>query len=524
MNNVNRLSKKALNIREYLNEIYIEVKREDFKEACLYLWETNKAILRLMFATDEREIDNAFRVHVVFSIPGIDRFYIIYISLRDDLSFPAITRDIPAAHWYEREIRDMFGIEPKGHPDPRRLVFHDSFPPNSYPLRKDWKITEQELKECGEGALQKIPYEFMKVEGEGVYEIPVGPVHAGIIEPGHFRFSAVGETIFFLEPRLFYTHKGTEKLFESMTFQDGVRLAERVSGTSSFSHSTAYCMAVERMADIEITEKAKAVRTLLLELERLYNHIGDIGNMCAGTGLAVGYAKGAVIKERLMQLNERLTGSRYLRGVNAIGGVNRDVFSQADDILSAADTVTKEYKALMKLLLGNISHIERLENTGRLSKDIAQKLGVTGVAARASGINDDIRKAHPHLLYDRLDFEAHTMSKGDVFARMMVRAEEAECSISMINALLESSYSGELSTEIKEIPHYKSALGCTETPRGSVFYWVMSGKDGRPLRVKLRSPSYCNWPAVPFAVHGNIVPDFPLCNKSFNLSYSGTDM
>ncbi|MFN3740287.1 MAG: NADH-quinone oxidoreductase subunit C [Thermodesulfovibrionales bacterium] len=517
--------KKSVRTKEHLNELYLEVKREDFKDICVYMSYRKQAMLRLMFATDERGIDARFRIYTVFSIPGIDKFYIVVLPVEaDDPSFPSLTKQIPAAHWYEREIRDMFGIVPQGHPDLRRLILHDSFPENSYPLRKDWSITENELKQWGEGIIQKAPYQFMEVKGEGVYEIPVGPVHAGIIEPGHFRFSAVGETIFFLEPRLFYTHKGTEKHFESMSFSEGIRLAERVSGTSSFSHSVAYCMAVERMAGIEIPEKAKAIRTLLLELERLYNHIGDIGNMCAGTGLAVGYAKGALIKERLMQLNQRLTGSRYLRGVNVIGGVNRDIFLEADDILSTIETVKREYKGLMRLLLGNLSHIERLENTGRLSKDIAQRLGVTGVAARASGINDDIRKAHPHLLYDRLEFEAHTMTKGDVYARMMVRADEAECSISMINALLESNYKGELSAGLKDIPAFSYSLGYTETPRGSVFYWVMSDKDGRPYRVKLRSPSYCNWPAVPFAVHGNIVPDFPLCNKSFNLSYSGTDM
>ena len=179
---------------------------------------------------------------------------------------------------------------------------------------------------------------------------------------------------------------------------------------------------------------------------------------------------------------------------------------------------------MMKLLLGTVSHVERLENTGILSKDIAVKLGVTGVAARASGVNDDLRKAHPHLLYDKLLFESHTMSKGDVLARMMIRAEEAECSLSMINALLETSYKGDLTVGTEEIPAYTAAFGYAETPRGSVFYWVKSDKEGKPLRVKMRSPSYCNWPAVPFAVHGNIVPDFPLCNKSFNLSYSGSDM
>ncbi len=520
-----KVLKKATRLREYLNELYIEVAKDNFREACVHMYEGKGGILRLMFAVDERQIDESLRIYAVFSIPGVDRFHIIVTSLTgDDLTFRSITSAVPAAHWYEREIRDLFGLEPRGHPDIRRLIFHDSFPTDSYPLRKDWNISEADLKIWGEGIKQRGHYKFMEVEGEGIYEIPVGPVHAGIIEPGHFRFSAVGETIFFLEPRLFYTHKGTEKHFESMGFVNGVKLSERVSGTSSFSHSAAYCMAVERMMGIDITEKAKAIRTLLLELERLYNHIGDIGNMCAGTGLAVGYARGAVIKERLMQLNERLTGSRYLRGVNVIGGVSQDIFPNADDILTTTDGITNEYKELMKLLLRSVSHIERLENTGKLSKDIALKLGVTGVAARASGINDDIRKSHPHLFYDRLDFEPHVSSRGDVFARMMVRAEEAECSISMIHALLESGHKGGLTVPAKDITPYSSALGYTETPRGSVFYWVMSDNAGRPLRVKLRSPSYCNWPAVPFAVHGNIVPDFPLCNKSFNLSYSGCDI
>jgi Ni,Fe-hydrogenase III large subunit/Ni,Fe-hydrogenase III component G len=517
--------KRLTNKREHLNEVYIEVLKKDFKDACMYQYKNGESVLRTMFASDEREIDGNFKIYAVFSVPGKDEFFIIYSSIsEDDLSFPSITINIPAAHWYEREIHDMFGLVPEGHPDPRRLVFHESFPVGSHPLRRDWSAKESDLREWGEGIAVKQPYAFMEVQGEGITEIPVGPVHAGIIEPGHFRFSAVGETIFFLEPRLFYTHKGTEKHFETLGFFDGVRLAERISGTSSFSHSAAYCMAVERMAGIVLTEKAMAVRTLLLELERLYNHIGDIGNMCAGTGLAVAYAKGAVIKEQLMQLNEKLTGSRYLRGINAIGGVTRDAFLKKDHIMTVLDVVTKEYKSLMKLLLGTVSHMDRAEGTGRLSREIALKLGVTGVAARASGINDDIRKAHPHLLYERLHFEPHTTSRGDVFARMMMRAEETECSISMIDTLFETSYDGALITEKKEIPPLSSALGYTETPRGSVFYWVKSDANGRPLRVKFRSPSYCNWPVVPFAVHGNIVPDFPLCNKSFNLSYSGCDM
>lgn len=516
---------KAVKKREHLNEIYVEVGKEDFRDACVGLYAEEGARLRLMFASDERVVDGHYRVYCVFSVPGSDRFMIIVTALgENDCAFRSITPDIPAAQWYEREIMDMFGLVAEGHPDPRRLVLHDSFPSSSYPLRKDWTITESDIREWGEGRIQKEPYRFMEMEGEGVFEIPVGPVHAGIIEPGHFRFSAVGETIFFLEARLFYTHKGTEKHFERAGFADGVRLSERVSGTASFAHSSAYCMAVERMAEITISDKAKAVRTLLLEIERLYNHIGDIGNLCAGTALAVGYAKGAVIKEHLMQLNARLTGSRYLRGINTIGGVTGNIFEHADDILATLDLVTKEYKELMKMLLGSVSHLERLETTGVLSRDLAVKMGVTGVAARASGVNDDIRKAHPHLLYERLVFEPDIRNSGDVFARMMVRSAEAECSISIINTLIEDSYEGPCAVDVKDIPPFASALGYVEASRGSLFYWVMSDSEGKPLRVKLRSPSYCNWQAVPFAVHGNIVPDFPLCNKSFNLSYSGCDM
>jgi Ni,Fe-hydrogenase III large subunit/Ni,Fe-hydrogenase III component G len=520
-----KVLKNAVKTTERLNESLLEVKRNDFRKVCAYLFEDLHALLRVMFAADERERDGFFRIYAVFSVPGVDRFFTIILSLKpDETRFPSITNRVPAAHWYEREIMDMFGLTPEGHPDRRRLIFHEAFPRGSHPLRKDWSISDSDLKEWEEGSMVKVPHPFMEVEGEGIVEIPVGPVHAGIIEPGHFRFSAVGETIFFLEPRLSYTHKGTEKQFEKLGFHDGVKLAERVSGTSSFAHASAYCMAVERMMGIEITEKAAAVRTLVLELERLYNHIGDIGNMCAGTAFGVGYKNGASIKERLMQLNERLTGSRYLRGLTVVGGVTKNVFSQADDILTTIEKTTKDYKNLKGLLLGSVSHIERLENAGRLSKEIARKLGVTGVAARASGLPDDLRKSHPHLLYDRLIFEAHTFEKGDVLARMMVRSEEIECSISMVQALIESGYDGDLAVPIKPAAAYASALGYAESPRGSLFYWVMADKEGKPLRVKLRSPSYCNWPAVPFAVHGNIVPDFPLCNKSFNLSYSGTDM
>ncbi|MGA2192035.1 MAG: NADH-quinone oxidoreductase subunit C [Nitrospirota bacterium] len=503
------------------NERYIEIDRAVFASACAGLFDQKK-LLRAIFASDERELDGRLKVYAVFSPSEGDVFNILTFGLtEEDLSYESVTPLVPAAHWYEREMRDMFGIVPSGHPDLRPLCLHGMYDRTIYTLRRD--VTVDEIRKASDLARED-DYHFLDMKGEGVYEIPVGPVHAGVIEPGHFRFSAVGETIYHLDPRLFYTHKGTEKLFESRSFEDGVFLSERISGVASFSHSSAYCMAVERMAGAEITPLATAVRTLLIELERLYNHIGDIGNLCAGTGFAVGYAKGALLKETLMALNERLTGSRYLRDVNVIGGVTRDVFIKTNETQPTLNKVKNEFKEFMDFLQNSVSHIERLEDAGVLPKEIARKMGATGPAARASGIDDDIRKAHPHLMYGSLAFDTKTRRAGDVYCRMMVRADEVESSFSIIESLLEQRHGGGLL-----VPDYKftpgsQALGYTEGPRGSIFYWVKSGKDGRPLRVKARSASFCNWPLMPFAINGNIVPDFPLVNKSFNLSYSGCDL
>ncbi len=510
------------------NETYREVAPEEFRQECARLFDNGRGRLRMMFAVDSRETGEGFNIYAVFSHPGKDLFEIVVLKDLEEkeggITFPSITPKIPAAHWYERQIADMFGLLPEGHPDPAPLVLHGLYPPGVYPLRRD--ISHDQIRGLLDEDKEDLS-SFMKVKGEGIYEIPVGPVHAGIIEPGHFRFSAVGETVYYLDARLFFTHKGVEKLFERMGFDEGVKLAERLSGVSSFAHSAAYCHAVERMAGVALPIRARAIRTFLLELERLYNHIGDIGNMCAGTGFAIGYAKGALLKERLMGLNERLTGSRYLRGVNAPGGVLADVLENPAETLRTIEGITGQYKSFIEFLTGATSHMERLDNAGLLSREIAMALGATGVAARASGLDDDIRTAHPHLYYGQLVFESHTRMKGDVFSRMMLRADEAACSLAILKSILHKAkgkrLEGDIALPAVEVPALGRALGYVEGPRGSIFYYVSSGRDGRPFRVKPRAASFCNWPLMPFAVHGNIVPDFPLINKSFNLSYSGSD-
>ncbi|KPK00617.1 MAG: hypothetical protein AMK71_08125 [Nitrospira bacterium SG8_35_4] len=503
------------------NEHYREVSPDEFRNECVSLWKKN-CLPRLLFATDERETGQGFCLYAVFSSPGEDRFEIPFMKLAEGtFSFQSLTVDIPAFHWYEREIRDMFGLVPEGHPDERQLVLHDCYPKDIFPLRRD--VTVEAIKERTDD--QRIDrYPYIKVDGEAIYEIPVGPVHAGIIEPGHFRFSAVGETVYYLDPRLFYVHKGVEKHFESAGFNKGVALAERISGVSTIGHGVAYCRAVERMAGVSIPQKAVAGRTILLELERLYNHVGDIANMCAGTGFAVGYARGTSLREELQALNGRVTGSRFLRGALQLGGLSRDVLEHAQHILDTVLSVHDKFIKYKKFLFSDVGHMERLDNTGILPEEIARNLGATGPAARASGIQDDIRTSHPYLAYKRHAPEPFAELTGDALARLNVRAREIDYSVSVIQSLLSRPVTGGISADIPEIAAGSHALGYTEGPRGSIFYFVKASENGRPLRVKVRSASYCNWPVISFAVKGNIVPDFPLINKSFNLSYSGCDM
>ena len=235
-------------------------------------------------------------------------------------SFPSVTPVVPAAHWYEREVQDLLGLVPEGHPDPRRLVLHDDWPEGVYPLRKDFDPAVPVPRVAGE------PHRFHHLHGEGIVEIPVGPIHAGVIEPGHFRFAAVGEVILHLETRLFYTHRGHREAGRGEELdRRRCRLAERICGACACSHAVAYCQAIESIAGVTIPPRAAALRTLCLELERLYNHVGDLGNICAGVGFAVGASLGARLKEELQRLNERLIGNRFLRGVCRIGGVRRDL-------------------------------------------------------------------------------------------------------------------------------------------------------------------------------------------------------
>ncbi|MDF2633398.1 MAG: NADH-ubiquinone oxidoreductase chain 49kDa [Pelosinus sp.] len=474
--------------------------------------------LTAMFANDERNMKGYFAIYCIFA--GAGRFKGLKAVIgQEALQFPSLTPFFPSAAWYEREIHDLFGILPVGHPDLRPLVLHENWPEGLYPMRKDFAIDMHV-------PMGEKPYNMLGVQGEGVFQVPVGPIHAGIIEPGHFRFSQAGEQIIHLDAKLFYTHRGIEKAVEGLSLKMAAYQAERICGACSVSHAISYAQAVESIANVEIPKEAEAIRVLVAELERLYNHVGDIGNLCAGVGLAVGISNGSRLKEILMRLNESVAGNRFLRGIVIPGGVSMDVTPELVwRIRKDLEHLASEFTEIIGLLQNNSAFLDRVESTGVLSSQACRDLGVVGVAARASGINVDMRQDYAYSIYNELHFRVPLYTSGDVAARLWVRKMEVEESIKIVKEVLEkvSSKQENLLVSIPEIKPYSSGFGWSESPRGCNFHWLMVGENNKVYRYFIRSASYPNWPAVTIAVIDNIIPDFPLINKSFELCYACLD-
>ncbi len=406
---------------------------------------------------------------------------------------------------------------------PRRVALHDNWP-DVHPLRKDFPLATVLPPFEGERHI------YRPALGEGVLQVPVGPVHAGIIEPGHFNFSVAGEPILYLQLRMFYTHKGTEKLFEKLPIHKGVFLAESISGDSSFSHGTAFCQAVERAAGIDVPPRALVMRTILLELERICNHVADIGAIATDVGFVIANAHASRLKETLVTLNEELTGSRLLRGAICVGGVRRGWnAAQLDTLRSAMDSFAREFTDLIGLLDSSESTRDRLEQTGILRPEKAKDLGIVGVAGRASGIDQDVRRDHPYAAYSRYSFRVPVYQAGDVLHRMQVRIDEVSESISIVRTAAQQAAQdkeillGDWCVPVPSIPADRCALSAVEGWRGEIIHWIRTGPNNHLERCKIKDPSLNNWPALVEAVQGNIIADFPVINKSFNLSYSGTD-
>ncbi len=470
-----------------MNTTATQLAREAKVEEALTLLRTGNVRLVAIFGSTGD--DGACRVNYIVDVDN--REYRL-LSCRVEDAIPSATPITPAAAWWERELHEQYGVAIEGHPDLRPLYAHTA------------------------------DYPFLKVAGEGVCEVPVGPVHAGIIEPGHFRFSVVGDTVLHLELRHFYTHKGTEKLFEGTAFLNGSLIAESVSGDHCFAHGVAYCQAVEDAVAVAVPPRADALRLVGLELERMMAHIADVGALCGDVGFTVPAAYNARLKESLLQASARLFGTRFWRGVAIPGGVRRDLSDAgARELSRAVAEAARDFAELAHLILDTPSVQNRFESTGILSREVARDLGVVGLIARASGLKLDVRHDHPYGRYRDVSVEVPHFHYGDVLSRTRMRIEEVAISARLIQETLAALPAGAVCAVA---PSDGSAQGfsAVESPRGELLYWIAL-RNGVIARCYIKSPSFQNWPALPLAMPGNIIADFPLINKSFNLSYSGCD-
>ncbi|TDC88183.1 NADH-quinone oxidoreductase subunit C [Actinomadura sp. 7K507] len=477
---------------------------------------------RLALAAAHHDAE-ALRVVYLFTQAGTDRRTELHVPLDpDDPALPSLARISFPAGRFEREMHDLYGIVPQDHPLPRRLVRHHHWPRGWYPMRNDAGPPPQFGDPEG-------PYPFVQVQGPGVYEIAVGPVHAGLIEPGHFRFSVVGETILKLKARLWFVHRGIEKLFQGRHPADALPLAERVSGDTTVGHTLAFCLAVEEATGLQVAPGAQGARAILLELERLYNHVTDLGALCNDAGHSILNAQFGRVREQLLRLNAHVTGHRLLRGGVRLGGAALRAIPDPQMLRSIGTDIAE----LAELALGHTVVADRFTGTAPLSAQAARDLGALGYVARASGLDTDARRDHPFTDL-RPALTIPTADTGDVLARFQIRTREITASIAIITDLVYAMNPGSATYWSPLVPPATqpaappvgpaSGVGIVEGWRGTIVHRVELAPDGTLTRTKVVDPSFFNWPAVPVALKGAIVPDFPLVNKSFNLSYAGNDL
>ena len=475
-----------------------------------------KARLVALWGSDETARGSGFALHVALAFPS----GLLWLSApldRSDPRYPGIADTYPAAGRMQRACADLLGIVPDDGADQRKWLRHGAWPGGAFPLRKDFDPTKRFAQKPDQ-------YPFVAVAGEGVHEIPVGPVHAGTIEPGHFRFSIVGEKILRLEERLGYKHKGIEKRFEAMTLEEGAKLAGRVSGDSTVAYAWAYAMAVEGATRAEPPPRALALRGILLELERIANHLGDLGYLGNDVALTFGFTQFWRLKEDLLRLNARLFGHRYLMDLVVPGGVARDLQpDQAEGLRAHLESLRAEVATLQSIYEEHAGAQDRFIMTGQVLPELAERMGLVGFAARASGVKHDLRVDYPIPPYEQLDCRMISHTRGDVAARVAVRFEEVFESMRLIQALVQELPPGAVRRPIAKAGSRARGVGWIEGWRGEVLVALEADAD-RIHRLHPHDPSWQNWPLLEHAVHGNIVPDFPLINKSFNLSYSGADL
>lgn len=476
--------------------------------------------LLALWGSDNRHLNRGYAVHAAL-LTSAGLAWVTCALAEEAPAYPDLAHIFPQADRMQRAVFDLLGIRASDAVDDRKWLRHTAWAEDEFPLRKDFSP----LPARHAPPPEVDAYPFIRVEGEGVHEIPVGPIHAGTIEPGHFRFSVIGERVLRLEERLGYTHKGTEKRFEGMDLDTGAKLAGRVSGDSHSAYAWAYCMAVETASGSEVPARAVWLRALFVEIERIANHLGDLGYLGNDVALSFGFMQFWRLKEDWLRLSAKLFGHRYLFDRIVPGGVAAELSDGGRaELAGQADRIEAEVRSLKAIYDEHATLQDRFANTGIVKPDLAARLGLTGLAGRASAQAWDARAQFPQPPYDELDVGMATQRRGDVLARAEVRFAEIHESLRLVREILGRLPAGAVHAPLAPVTAMCEGLGWVEGWRGEVLVAVRIGADGRLDRVHPHDPSWQNWPLLEIGVLGNIVPDFPLINKSFNLSYSGADL
>lgn len=443
-------------------------------------------------------------LYVIIADDYQSKLYVASTKFNSAKVFNSITPEIPSAHMFEREFYEQFGIKPEGHPWLK-------------PVRKGIAgINSQESQ-----------YEFFKMSGDEIHEVGVGPIHAGIIEPGHFRFSCHGENIHYLEIELGFQHRGVEKLFLQNKNHPVYleKLSESICGDSVIGHAGSFVRAIESLADITVSRRVKSIRAIALELERVGVHLGDLSALAGDVAYLTGNATFGALRTKVINTTMAICGNRFGRGLITLGGVHCDISDGLrDKIISTINQLDDEISVAAEVLFSSASVLERFEKTGIVETETAQEIGMVGPSARASGIAIDVRSDHPFGAYEFFPVHKLTLNTGDVFARAYIRFIEIQQSIRIINEQLNNLSEGELKKDISSLKSNRLVVSMAEGWRGEIAHVVITGVKGEIKKVKIKDPSFHNWLALALAVRDNGISDFPVCNKSFNLSYCGFDL
>lgn len=440
-------------------------------------------------------------------------------DLEGTAQYPSVSPVVPQAHWFERRLKDLFHIEPTGHPRLKSTLTKSAFEQELAPLAADQN----------RDFISPRDFSYLKVEGKGVYELPVGPVHAGIIEPGHFRLSCLGEVIQNLELRFGYLHRGIEKRLTEIPWQKSRHLCEQASSDTALANALANAIALESLLQIEASDQLNKLRTIALEIERLGMHITDVGGMAVDLGIPAEASTLSRLRGQILRLGELLTGSRLMKGFVCPGGIatrtfNKNTLQEMRNLLTG---VIPELSEVLHTFTDNTYVQERLDSTGKIPRSLAEEFGLVGPSARASGIAYDTRTCFNQASYPDITIEVSNEKAGDALARTMVRVKEIETSIAILKELMENCLtdSNPLPDSLPDsLPADSFGLAVVEAFRGELIHLICTDSKGRIRRYAIKDPSMNNWTAMAIAARNELIADFPVCNKSFSLSYSGHDL